>query len=56
MATNTLFSSENRTVCEKTWKKYCRDGQSADDKAQAHWMLDTYGYKHAFFFRKSFRF
>jgi hypothetical protein len=33
---------ENRTFYEKTWKKFCRAGQGADDKvAHALCMLDT---------------
>jgi hypothetical protein len=29
------------------WKKYCTAGQATDDNlAHAHWMLDTWGYKH----------
>ena len=29
------------------WKKYCTAGQTTDDMAHAHCVLDTQGYKHS---------
>ena len=49
---NTHFRFNNvllRNPCRRDimWKKYCRARQTTDDTtAYAHWMLDTYGYKH----------
>ena len=41
-----FFFFENRAVCGKIWKKYCRGRQATDDNmAHAHCMLDTSGYK-----------
>jgi hypothetical protein len=42
------FFPENHAFYEIMWKKYYRAGKAiADNMAQAHCMLDTYGYKHA---------
>jgi hypothetical protein len=41
------FFLENHTVYEITWKKYGRVEQAMDDnKAHAHYMQDTWTYKH----------
>jgi hypothetical protein len=40
LCSTTLF--ENSAVYQKTWKKYCRDGQATDNTmAHAHCMLNT---------------
>jgi hypothetical protein len=45
MFSNFIF--ENRTVYETIRKKYWRVGQATDDNmTHAHFMLDTWGYKH----------
>jgi len=41
------FVFENRAVYEMMWGKCCKVGQATDNnKARAHSMLDTYGYKY----------
>ena len=46
MFNNFFFPPQNRAVYEIMWKNMAELDRSHDNMAHAHFMLDTYGYRH----------